>query len=165
MFSNMFSVVVEKASVILAFKFEISGTGVKNTLPLTYPHVPFWRIGGRCRRGLFLDLIGFQMDWSLCLSVAMYVVNLSLLSLCIAVLSLLLALLYSRRSSGACVLCHFVLALRLAAIRHLTSEGRLWETASRFWAEVAICAACWRMPNKCDRYFSVLFWFELEFVA
>ena len=35
---NMSSVVVAKASVILAFKFVISGTGVENTLPLTYPH-------------------------------------------------------------------------------------------------------------------------------
>jgi hypothetical protein len=66
--------------------------------------VSFLRIGGMCRGGLFLDLIGFQMDWSLCLSVEMYVVNLSLLRLCIAVLSLLLALLNSRRSPGACVL-------------------------------------------------------------
>ena len=76
MFSNMSSVVVAKAFVILAFKFQISGTGVKNTLPLTYPHVRFLRIGGSYRHGRFLDLIGFQMDWSLCLSVAMYVVNL-----------------------------------------------------------------------------------------
>ena len=34
----MSSVIVAKASVILAFKFEISGTGVENTLSLTYPH-------------------------------------------------------------------------------------------------------------------------------
>ena len=34
----MSSVIVEKASVILAFKFVISGTGVENTLSLTYPH-------------------------------------------------------------------------------------------------------------------------------
>ena len=34
----MSSVIVAKASVILAFKFVISGTGVKNTLSLTYPH-------------------------------------------------------------------------------------------------------------------------------
>ena len=38
MFSNMSSVMVVKASVILAFKFVISGTGVENTLSLTYPH-------------------------------------------------------------------------------------------------------------------------------
>ena len=38
MFSNMSSVIVAKASVILAFKFIISGTGVENTLSLTYPH-------------------------------------------------------------------------------------------------------------------------------
>jgi len=31
-------VVVAKASVILAFKFVISGIGVENTLSLTYPH-------------------------------------------------------------------------------------------------------------------------------
>jgi len=37
-FSNMCSVIVAKASVILAFKFVISGTGVENTLSLTYPH-------------------------------------------------------------------------------------------------------------------------------
>jgi len=37
-FSNMPSVIVAKASVILAFKFVISGTGVENTLSLTYPH-------------------------------------------------------------------------------------------------------------------------------
>jgi len=36
--SNMCSVIVTKASVILAFKFVISGTGVENTLSLTYPH-------------------------------------------------------------------------------------------------------------------------------
>jgi len=37
-FSNMCSVIVAKASVILAFKFVISGTGVENSLSLTYPH-------------------------------------------------------------------------------------------------------------------------------
>ena len=31
-------VIVAKASVILAFQFVISGTGVENTLSLTYPH-------------------------------------------------------------------------------------------------------------------------------
>ena len=30
--------IAAKASVILAFKFVISGTGVENTLSLTYPH-------------------------------------------------------------------------------------------------------------------------------
>ena len=34
----MCSVIIPKASVILAFKFVISGTGVENTLSLTYPH-------------------------------------------------------------------------------------------------------------------------------
>ena len=34
----MSSVIVAKASVILAFKFVISGIGVENTLSLTYPH-------------------------------------------------------------------------------------------------------------------------------
>ena len=34
----MSSVTVTKASVILAFKFVISGTGVENTVSLTYPH-------------------------------------------------------------------------------------------------------------------------------
>ena len=34
----MFSVIVAKPSVILAFKFIISGTGVENTLSLTYRH-------------------------------------------------------------------------------------------------------------------------------
>jgi len=34
----MSSVIVVKASVILAFKSVISGTGVENTLSLTYPH-------------------------------------------------------------------------------------------------------------------------------
>ena len=34
----MSSVIVAKASVILAFKFVISGNGVENTLSLTYPH-------------------------------------------------------------------------------------------------------------------------------
>jgi hypothetical protein len=34
----MSSVIVAKTSVILAFKFLISGTGVENTLSLTYPH-------------------------------------------------------------------------------------------------------------------------------
>jgi len=34
----MSSVIVAKASVILAFKFVISGTGIENTLSLTYPH-------------------------------------------------------------------------------------------------------------------------------
>ena len=38
MFSNTSSVIVTKASVILAFKFVISGTFVENTLSLTYPH-------------------------------------------------------------------------------------------------------------------------------
>ena len=36
MFSNISSVIVTKASVILAFNFTISGTGVENTLSLTY---------------------------------------------------------------------------------------------------------------------------------
>ena len=34
----MSSVIVAKESVILFLKFVISGTGVENTLPLTYPH-------------------------------------------------------------------------------------------------------------------------------
>ena len=34
----MCSVTAAKASVILAFKFAISGTGVENTLSLTYLH-------------------------------------------------------------------------------------------------------------------------------
>ena len=34
----MSSVIVTKASVILAFKFVISGTGFENILSLTYPH-------------------------------------------------------------------------------------------------------------------------------
>ena len=34
----MSSVIAAKVSVILAFKFVISGTGVENTLSLTYPH-------------------------------------------------------------------------------------------------------------------------------
>ena len=34
----MSSVIVAKASAILAFKFLISGTGIKNNLSLTYPH-------------------------------------------------------------------------------------------------------------------------------
>ena len=38
MFSNMSSVIVAKASVILAFRFVISGTGVENSLSLAYPH-------------------------------------------------------------------------------------------------------------------------------
>ena len=33
----MSSVIVANPSVILAFKFVISGTGVENTLSLTYP--------------------------------------------------------------------------------------------------------------------------------
>ena len=37
-FSNLSSVTVAKASVILAFIFVISGTGVENTLSLTYRH-------------------------------------------------------------------------------------------------------------------------------
>ena len=37
-FSNLSSVIVAKPSVILAFKFVISGTGVENTLSLTYRH-------------------------------------------------------------------------------------------------------------------------------
>ena len=37
-FSNMSTVIVAKASVILAFRFVISGTGVENTLSLTYRH-------------------------------------------------------------------------------------------------------------------------------
>ena len=42
MFSNKSSVIVAKASVILAFIFVISGTGVENTLSLTYPHKKKW---------------------------------------------------------------------------------------------------------------------------
>ena len=42
----MSSVIVTKASVILAFKSVISGTGVENTLSLTYPHKKKSRGGG-----------------------------------------------------------------------------------------------------------------------
>ena len=44
----MCSVIVAKASVILAFKFVISGTGVENTLSLTYHHTKKsrWVISG-----------------------------------------------------------------------------------------------------------------------
>ena len=41
-----------------------------------------------------------------------------------AVLSLLLALLNRRRSSGAWVVCHFDLALRFIATKRLISEGK-----------------------------------------
>jgi len=41
----MSSVTVAKASVILAYKFVISGTGVENTLSLTYPHKKRSRVG------------------------------------------------------------------------------------------------------------------------
>jgi len=34
----MSSVIIAKASAILAFKYVISGTGVENTLSLTYTH-------------------------------------------------------------------------------------------------------------------------------
>jgi len=37
-FSDISSVIAAKASVILAFKFVISGTGVENTMSLTYRH-------------------------------------------------------------------------------------------------------------------------------
>ena len=52
----MSSVIVAKASVILAFKFVISGTGAGNTLSLTYPHIK--KSGGgvisgyRCGQGV-----------------------------------------------------------------------------------------------------------------
>ena len=46
MFSNMSSVIVAKESVILAFKFVISVTGIENTLSLTYPHKKKSRGGG-----------------------------------------------------------------------------------------------------------------------
>jgi len=42
----MSSVIVAKAYVILAFKFAIFGTGVENTLSLTYPHIKKSRGGG-----------------------------------------------------------------------------------------------------------------------
>ena len=38
MFSNMSTVIVAKASAILAFRFVISGSGVENILSLTYRH-------------------------------------------------------------------------------------------------------------------------------
>jgi hypothetical protein len=44
--SNMCSVIVAKASVILAFKFVISVTGVENILSLTYRHKKKPRGGG-----------------------------------------------------------------------------------------------------------------------
>ena len=46
MFFNISSVIVAKASVILAFKFVLSGTGVENILSLTYPHKKKSRGGG-----------------------------------------------------------------------------------------------------------------------
>ena len=42
----MSSVIVAKASVILAFKFVISGTGVENTLSLSYPYKRSQGCGG-----------------------------------------------------------------------------------------------------------------------
>ena len=45
-FSNMSSVIVAKASVILAFKFVIFRTGVENNLSLTFPHRKKSRGGG-----------------------------------------------------------------------------------------------------------------------
>ena len=48
----MSSVTVTKASVIVAFKFVISGTGVQNTLSLTYP--PYKEVkGGDIRRSWY----------------------------------------------------------------------------------------------------------------
>jgi len=51
----MCSVIVANVSVILAFKFVISGTGVENTLSLTYPHKKKSRgviSGDRCGQGV-----------------------------------------------------------------------------------------------------------------
>jgi hypothetical protein len=74
----------------------------------------FVRIGGSGVRGFFLDLIGLQRVWSSRLSVAMYAVKVALFISCSATLSLLLALLKRRLSSGVWIRCHFVLALRFA---------------------------------------------------
>jgi hypothetical protein len=80
-----------------------------------------------------------------CLSVEIYVVNLSSLRLRIAFLNLLLAMLYSRRLFGACVLCQFARALRFRVMRRLISDGSIWEVQRRFQLGLATCAACWRI--------------------
>jgi hypothetical protein len=49
----MSSVIVAKAFVIFVFKFVTSGTGVENTLSLTYPHK-------KKSRGVILDDRGGQ---------------------------------------------------------------------------------------------------------
>jgi hypothetical protein len=55
----MSSVIVAKASIILAFKFVISATGVENTLSLTYPHKKMSRgviSGDRGGQGIYPSL-------------------------------------------------------------------------------------------------------------
>jgi hypothetical protein len=54
----MSSVIVTKVSVILAFKFIISGTGVENTLSVTYPHKKKSRVGQGVGPSLPIHLFG-----------------------------------------------------------------------------------------------------------
>jgi len=60
----MSSVIVTKASVILAFRFVISGTGVKNTLTLTYP---IKRSQGRWYPAIVVARVSDNLSQSTCI--------------------------------------------------------------------------------------------------
>ena len=82
-------------------------------------------IGGSGVRGFFLDLIGLQMVWSSRLSEAMYAVKVALFNSCSAPLSLLVALLKRRLSSGVWVFGHLALALRFLRYQLLDVCGQV----------------------------------------
>jgi hypothetical protein len=87
-------------------------------------------------------LIGLQMVWSSRLREAMYAAKVALLISRSAPLSLLLALLTRRLSSGVGVLCHVALALRFCATSCLMCEGRLLARLGLCLTGVAVFAAC-----------------------
>ena len=61
----MSSVIVAKAYVILAFKIVISGTGVENTLSLTYPHKK--KSGGGWYQAIVVARVSDHLSQSTCL--------------------------------------------------------------------------------------------------
>jgi len=82
------------------------------------------------------------MVWSSLLSDAKYAEKASLFNLRDAPLSLLLALLNFRLSSGVCVFCHLALALRFCATSCLICYGSYCAFVGRVLIGVAVFTAC-----------------------
>ena len=94
----------------------------------------------------------------------MYAEKAPLFSLRSASLSLLIALLNFRLSSGVCVFCHLALALRFRATSCLICDGRYCAFVGWGWIGVAVFTACCSMSVISEDAVSVSSW-VLSFIV